>query len=103
MSASNEALGQLVEGLRRPVAEFAERVREHFGSHLLALVVYGPAATPDYDARRHAVRSAVVFDAVDWELLWQLAGQGVRLARHGLTAPVVFTPQYLHRSCDTFP
>ena len=103
MSAAPEALDQLVESLRRPVAEYAHRMREHFGTHLLSLAIYGPASTAAYDARRDAVRSAAVFDAIDWELLWQLAGHGVRLARHGLTPPMVFTPDHLRRSCDTFP
>jgi hypothetical protein len=103
MSAAPEALDQLVESLRRPAAEYAHRMREHFGVQLLALVIYGPAATASYERRCDVVRSAAVFDAVDWELLWELAGHGVRLARHGLTPPLVFTPNHLRRSCDTFP
>ena len=70
---------------------------------MLSCAVHGAAAAGTIDLEQHAARTAVVFDAVDLETLRQLALDGPHWGAQHLAAPLVFTPDYLRASLDTFP
>jgi hypothetical protein len=103
MPATNEGFERLHESLRGPMRRYVTRLRELFGEHMLSLTVYGPAASGALPTRPQPLRSAVFFDALDWERMWQLAGEGPQSASLPLAAPMVWTPEGLRSSCDVFP
>ena len=103
MSAPLEGLEKLSEALRPSVGHYATRLQELCGDRVLALAIYAAAAAGSFDAGRHTVRSAVVFNKADLSTLRRLAEEGSRLGKHRIAAPLVFTPAFLKDSCDTFP
>jgi hypothetical protein len=103
MHATDNGFERLHESLRGPVRRYATRLRELFGAHLFSLTIYGPSVVGVLPHRHQSVRSAVVFDTLDWQRMWQLSAEGPRLASLQLAAPLVFTPEWLQNSCDVFP
>ncbi len=86
-----------------PVREYARLIDDCFGGHAAALVVFGRALTPDFDAKADVVASVLVVDEIDLGALRTLAGQGPRLGGLRIAAPLVMTPSYIESSRDTFP
>jgi len=86
-----------------PISQFAGLVRTEAGPRAQALTLFGPILSGEFDARRHVVSSVLVLDRVDLALLRRLAVYGPKLARNGVAAPLVMTPEYIQASLDTFP
>src|SRR5215470_11729759 len=94
---------RLGEEAREGVRDFSLALQKLAGPHLLELSVFGAAAAGTIELTRQAIRTALVLDAIDLETLWTLAAGGKRFGKQRLAAPLVFTPEYLQTSRDTFP
>ena len=103
MSMPLEGLERLSEPLRQPIRHYATRLQELAGPSALALTLYGAASAGAFDPRRQTIRNAVVFDVVPLDILRQLAREGGSLGKRRIAPPLVFTPDFLRDSRDTFP
>ncbi len=90
---------------REPVRLFASLLQAIFGDELLSATVYGAAVLDpqEFAAAKGPVRTVVVVAKFALEKLRRLAGEGKRLLRQGIGAPMVLTPEFIADSCDTFP
>ena len=88
---------------REPVRRLCARLEELWGAHLLAVAVYGAAIDGRQPPVQGLLRSVMVLDGIDLSVLRRLAEDGPRFATLGLARPLVFTPEDLNDSCDTFP
>ena len=95
-------LQNLPTPVREPLSQYVQHVSQLAGGRLLSLTVYGAAATALFDPHRHRVRNALVLDRFDLEFIRRLAGHGARYGKLSLAAPIIMTPNYIQRSCDTF-
>lgn len=91
------------ESMREPVRRYAETLRELAGDNARSLTLFGAIAAGTFNSRSHTARSVFVVDAVDLEMLRQLARQGPRLGKARIAAPLIMTPEYIEASMDTFP
>ncbi len=96
-------LDAIIEHMREPVREFADLVQQLSGSNAESLTVFGALAGGSFDPKRHTVRSVLVLDNIDLDLLRRLAEEGERLGKSGFAAPLIMTPDYIAASLDTFP
>jgi hypothetical protein len=95
-----------VQNLPQPVRDTVHRYATHLadlaGERLLGLAVYGVATTAAFDPQRHRVRNVLVLTQFDLEFIRRFAEHGARYGKLLLAAPVIMTPHYIQRSCDTF-
>lgn len=103
MSTAADRLSLLPSNLRAAVSHYADTVRRIAGARALHLSLLGSAAAGTWVPGRHRVHTALVLDRADLELLRQLAGELAALAEVAFAAPLVFTPQYIRASLDSFP
>jgi len=96
-------LERIPDDLRGPVRQFAERVIQLGGEHVLGLILYGPIAGKSFDRNIHTIHSVLMLDGLGLDILRRLSGDGRRFGRHGIMAPMVMTPEFLAASRDTFP
>lgn len=96
-------LDAIIEHMREPVREFADLVRQLAGRNAKSLAIFGALAGGSFDPKRHTVRSVLVLDKIDLDLLRRLAEEGERLGKSGFAAPLIMTPDYIAASLDTFP
>ena len=96
--------------MTRPAAEiearivaFAEAVRAALGEELVALVVYGSAASGDWVDRRSDVNTAIVVPRVTVDVLERLAPAVADARARGFALPALMDEEYLARARDTFP
>jgi len=96
--------------MTRPAAEiearivaFAEAVRAALGEELVALVVYGSAASGDWVDRRSDVNTAIVVPRVTIDVLERLAPAVADARARGFALPALMDEEYLARARDTFP
>ncbi len=89
--------------MREALEDFARLVREVFVQEAKALTIFGKVVTGGFDARSETARSVLVTDRVNLSTLRRLAGNGARLGKSGIGAPLVVTPKYLRDSLDSFP
>ncbi len=103
MTLSMTHCEQLVEAMQEPVKKFVDRLETLGGTNCLALIGFGPIATPDFDPARHTARSVLVLERIELEMLRELAKDGIKLGKAKIAAPLVMTPAYILGSLDTFP
>ena len=103
IATETSTLDAIIEHMREPVREFADLLRQLFGSSAESLAIFGALAGGSFDPKRHTVRSVLVLDKIDLELLRQLAEEGERLGKSGFAAPLIMTQDYITASLDTFP
>jgi hypothetical protein len=72
------------------------------GPRLLSVAFYGPFDSHAAGAAG-ALTNAVIFDAVDLELLSRIAAEGARFGRAGIAAPWALTAALVDDSRDSFP
>lgn len=96
-------LERIPDDLREPVHQFATRVVQLGGDHVLGLTLYGPIAGKSFDRQIHTIHSVLVLDGLGLDILRRLSGEGRRFGRHSIMAPMVMTPAFLVASRDTFP
>ncbi len=73
------------------------------GENLLGLSAFGGWLVDDPLYRGTPARGVAVLGQFDLGMLDQLATEGVRLGKRGLSAPLMMTPEYIKASCDVFP
>lgn len=103
IATETSRLDAIIEHMREPVREFADLVRQLAGRHAESLTLFGALAGGSFDPKRHTVRSVLVLDNIDLDLLRRLAEEGERLGKSGFAAPLIMTPDYIAASLDTFP
>lgn len=103
MAEKYPGLGNVPEPLRDNIQHYAALVEELAGSSARALTLFGAIAAGTFDARRHSIRSVLVVEPIDLNLLCRLAERGVKLGKAFIAAPLVMTPAYIDESRDTFP
>ncbi len=103
LATETSGLEAINEAMREPLREFADLVRQLAGSNAVSLTIFGALAGGSFDPARHTVRSVLVLDKIDLDLLRRLAEEGERLGKSGFAAPLIMTPDYIAASLDTFP
>ena len=99
--APSDALQALSPKRRAALERFREHLSEQFGAQLLAVELVGPAL--DDPASTRTPDTVVVLAGDDLDKLRQFARLGRGLARDGVNAPLVLTPELISTSLDTFP
>ncbi|MFQ5950270.1 MAG: hypothetical protein ACE5J1_06250 [Nitrospiria bacterium] len=103
MGSEGAGIDRVIDSMRRPIEQFSEQVRGLAAGNGLALTLYGAIAAGSFDKKRHTVRSVLVLKEVDLGMLRQLAKNGAKLGKAGISAPLIMTPEYIRASSDTFP
>ncbi len=103
MPQTIDGLQKIVEPMSGPIQRFANLVDQTFGSNMKSLTCFGTVVGGPFDASRHTARSCLVLDAVDLIALRRLAGEGTKLGKAAIAAPLIMTPDYIKSSLDTFP
>jgi hypothetical protein len=103
MGESLDGLDRVPELLRGPVREYAALVRSLGGDNVVSLTLFGVVMAGSFDPHRHTVRSVLVVERVDLEMLRALAGRGSKLGKDHIAAPLVMTAEYIRNSLDAFP
>ena len=81
---------------------FVQDVRDLYADELLAILLYGSAATGEHVAGRSDINTAIVLRHMTPPLLRQAAGRLRDWHRQGFATPMFFDPVYLHASLDVF-
>lgn len=94
-------------GLTEPVAKKLSRYLYNLttiiGKNLDAIVLYGSAATEEFDPRRSNINLIVVVEKLDLELLHKVQPLVKKGARSGIVAPLFLTHEHMDTSSDVFP
>ncbi len=93
----------LSERTRKIANEFVENVRQCFGEELLSVILYGPAARGEEIKGSTAVNFMVVVRDNTPSELAPCSSFVKSWERHGITAPLFITPEYIRDSLDSFP
>lgn len=103
MTLPIQHLDRLPESAREAVAAYATSLSGSLGEDLLALAVYGSAASGEYVPGRSDVNLLAVVRRLDLDVLRRVVL--VKAPKRGprIPAPLMLTPSYLERSLDAFP
>jgi hypothetical protein len=82
---------------------FTQEVRDLYGGDLVAVVLYGSAATGEHVAGASDINVAVVVRQVTSALLRKASGRIRTWHRQGFATPLFFDPETIQRSLDVFP
>lgn len=96
-------LYQIMGPMQDRVRKYGERVQALAGENGLAVTLFGTIAAGTFEMSRHTVRSVVVLQQVDLEMLRQFAKDGAKLGKARIAAPLIMTPRYISLSVDSFP
>jgi hypothetical protein len=89
--------------LQAKLDRFVKRTREALGTDLVAVVLYGSAATGEYDEGRSDLNLLVLVTRLDLELLGRMKGLCEQWEDDGHSWPLLFTPEEYKSSADAFP
>lgn len=103
MNLNPTALEALPASIRQAVRDYAGLLNELAGDKARALVIFGSAAGPEFDALHHAVHNVLVLEPIDLDLIRDIGQHGLRLGKSGVHAPLVMSPGFIEASLDTFP
>jgi hypothetical protein len=81
---------------------FVQDVQGLYADELLAILLYGSAATGEHVAGRSDINTAIVLRHLTPALLRQAAGRLRSWRRLGFATPMFFDPEYVHASLDVF-
>lgn len=94
-------------GLPAPVAKklrlYLVELATILGRSLKSIVLYGSAASGEFDPRRSNINLIVVVDKLDLDLLRKVQPRVKRGARKGIVAPLFLTAEHMDTSSDVFP
>lgn len=94
-------------GLPAPVAKklrlYLVELATILGRPLKSIVLYGSAASGEFDPRRSNINLIVVVDKLDLDLLHKVQPLVKRGARRGIVAPLFLTHEHMDTSSDVFP
>ena len=91
------------EPMRGPIQDYAALVRETAGAGAKSLTLTGAIAAGTFDATRHSVRSVLVLESIDLDMLRRFSEHGPKLGKRFIAAPLIMTDEYIKSSLDTFP
>jgi len=83
--------------------KFVQDVQGVYGDDLLAILLYGSAATGEHVAGRSDINVAVILRRLTPALLRKAAGHIRGWHHRGFATPLFFDPETLHASLDVFP
>jgi hypothetical protein len=89
--------------VEQALERFVRDVQELYGDDLVAVFLYGSAATGEHVAGRSDINVGVVLSQLTPVLLREASGHLREWARQGFATPVFFDPQYLRDALDVFP
>jgi hypothetical protein len=82
---------------------FSREAQELYEGDLLAIILYGSAATGDHVPGASDINIALVVREVTPAILRKAAGRLGAWRRHGFSTPLFFDPETLQSSLDVFP
>jgi hypothetical protein len=83
--------------------KFVQDVQGIYGEDLVAILLYGSAATGEHVTGRSDINIAVILRRLTPAVLRKAAGHVSRWHRQGFATPMFFDPETLHASLDVFP
>jgi hypothetical protein len=83
--------------------KFVQDVQGVYGEDLLAILLYGSAATGEHVTGRSDINVAVVLRRLTAALLRKASGSLRNWHRQGFATPLFLDPETLHASLDAFP
>jgi hypothetical protein len=89
--------------VERVLEAFTREVHDLYGPDLVAVVLYGSAATGEHVAGASDINVAVILRQVTSALLRKASGRIRAWHRQGFATPLFFDPEGLQRSLDVFP
>ena len=104
MSDSSLNLDPIIHSMQEPIRRYAERIRELGGTNALSRWCYlAPLRQAPLIPVATQPEVSLILQAVDLEMLRQLAKDGAKLGKASIAAPLIMTPEYIEASVDTFP
>lgn len=88
--------------MEKQLNELVERLQQAAGSNLRSVVLYGSAATGEFRPKYSDLNVFCLVNELDAAALKRLNPVARWWVRQGHPAPLVFTPEELHRSADVF-
>jgi hypothetical protein len=88
---------------RAKVDDAVARIVEASGSGLIAVALYGEAASPEYHAGRSPLSLVALVKEVKPAILSALRPVATRFRRRRIPTPLIVDPDYLDRARDVFP
>jgi len=85
------------------IAGFVRDVQDLFGKDLVAVFLYGSAATGEHVPGRSDLNVGVVLSRLTPDLLRKASGHFRAWTRQGFATPVFFDPEFLSGGVDVFP
>jgi len=82
---------------------FVQDVQQLYGNDLLAIFLYGSAATGEHIRGRSDINVTVVLNRLTPALLRKASGELRSWSRQGLATPLFFDPEFLRDALDVFP
>jgi predicted nucleotidyltransferase len=89
-------LDDILEGFKRDVVEI-------FGNDLVSIILYGSAATNEYDRKRSDINTLVVLNETGIADIWRVHPFLVKWRRKRIACPYFMTRSYIEASVDSFP
>lgn len=96
-------LTNLPEPVARKLSGYLESLIAKIGDGLDSIVIYGSAASGEFDPKRSNVNLVVVVDKLDLDLLHRVQPLVKKGARKGIVAPLFLTAEHMDTSSDVFP
>jgi hypothetical protein len=88
--------------VERILEGFVQDVQGLYAEELLAILLYGSAATGEHVAGRSDINIAIILRHLTPPFLRKAAGHLRAWHRQGFATPMFFDPEYLHASLDVF-
>ena len=88
--------------MEKDLRELVEKLRQAAGANLKSVVLYGSAASGEFQPKHSDLNVLCVLDRLDAAELEKLNSPAEWWARKGHPAPLVFTLEELRRSADVF-
>lgn len=88
--------------MEKELSELVERLKQAAGANLRSVVLYGSAASGEFQPKHSDLNVLCVLDRLDAAELAKLDATTAWWARTGHPAPLVFTLEELRRSADIF-
>jgi len=88
--------------MEKDLNQLVEKLRQAAGAGLKSVVLYGSAASGDFDPKRSDLNVLCVLERMSAAELGKLNATAIWWVRKGHPAPLVFTLEELHHSADVF-
>lgn len=89
--------------LDQTLTQFTEDVKQIYGETLLAVILYGSAASDEFVEGRSNINCLVLLKQVTPDQLKRCAPQLLTWHKQGMSTPLFIDPAYVQSSVDVFP